>query len=137
MSNPASTASHAPNPLWVVCLCAQWCGTCGDYTARFESLRHEFPTLTFDWIDIEDQADLVDPVEVDNFPTLLLMRNGRVRFFGSLTPHIETLRRLIQAQEQEPDDPTRVAAGANAQIQALADRLTTWQQQRETLATKP
>ena len=131
MPNPAAAIPQPPNPLWVVCLCAQWCGTCGDYTARFASLRAEFPTVRFDWVDIEDQADLVDPVDIDNFPTLLLMRGGAVRFFGSLTPHIETLRRLIQAQEQEADTPVSAATGTDAQVQALAGRLAAWQHQRD------
>ena len=51
--------------------------------------------MHFIWVDIEDQAELVDPVEVENFPTILISASGQPRFFGTVTPHGETLRALI------------------------------------------
>ena len=81
----------------VVCLCAQWCGVCRDYRSPFEHLRTDFPEVHFVWVDVEDDADLVDPVEVDNFPTLLIAVDGEPRFFGPLAPHRETLARLVRA----------------------------------------
>ncbi len=83
--------------LLVACLCAQWCNTCNDYRAPFEQLQTEFPALKFVWVDIEDEADLVEPIEVENFPTLLLARQSEALFFGTVTPHLETLKRLIQS----------------------------------------
>ena len=56
--------------LLVVCLCAQWCGSCREYRSTFEQVAEAFPDMRFLWVDIEDQADLVDPIEVENFPTL-------------------------------------------------------------------
>ena len=69
------------------------------------------------WVDIEDQADLVDPIEVDNFPTLLVVVDGAVRFFGSITPQTETLQRLVQAQLEAP------AAATDPAVAALVQRL--------------
>jgi len=86
-----------PTPLTVVCLCAQWCGTCNTYRATFEQMRSEFPLLQWRWIDIEDEAELVDPVDVENFPTVLIGQGEQLRFFGTITPHAETLRRLVQS----------------------------------------
>ncbi len=83
-------------PLLVACLCAQWCGTCRDYQPLFKQLETQFPEMRFIWVDVEDQADLVDPIEVENFPTLLIARDGQPVFFGTITPHLETLRRLVQ-----------------------------------------
>lgn len=100
-------------------MCAQWCGTCKDYAPLFEGLMADFPGATFRWIDIEDESDLVDPIEVENFPTLLIATGGQARFFGTLTPHIETLKRLIQSHVEN--------AGASrlpAEVQALAQKLT-------------
>ncbi len=116
MSTPDETA---PVNLLVACLCAQWCGTCRDYQPLFDKLQQEFPLIRFLWVDIEDESDLVDPVEVENFPTLLIAGPNDVRFFGTLTPHIETLRRLIQTHLEH--DPGRALADANA-VQ-LAQRL--------------
>lgn len=92
---------NKPTPLpslLVACLCAQWCGTCNSYRATFEQLRAEFPQLHWRWIDIEDEADLVDPVDVENFPTVLIGQGEQLRFYGTITPHAETLRRLVQSQ---------------------------------------
>jgi thiol-disulfide isomerase/thioredoxin len=92
-------ASHSPRPALVVaCLCAQWCGTCGSYRSVFAQLEAEFPDCRFVWIDVEDQADVVDPIEVENFPTLLIAAGAQALFFGTVTPHVDTARRLIQAQ---------------------------------------
>ena len=104
----------------IVCLCADWCGTCREYAQVFEALQQALPAHRYRWIDIEDEADLVDPIEVENFPTILIAVEGRARFFGTVTPHIDTLRRLVQAQL------AAVGAGKqSAEIQALADRLQT------------
>ena len=77
-----------------------------------------FPGAQFVWVDIEDQAILVDPMEVDNFPTVLVVVNGTVRFFGSITPQLETLQRLVQAQLESPGVPP-----TNPAITDLARRL--------------
>jgi thioredoxin 1 len=91
--------AHAPTPpLFVACLCAQWCDTCGDYRSVFAHLKDEFPNCRFVWIDIEDQAELVDPIEVENFPTLLIAMGMQALFFGTVTPQLDTARRLIQTQ---------------------------------------
>ena len=112
-----SPALPAPT-LLVACLCAQWCGTCRDYQPLFDQLHAEFPQAQFAWVDIEDQADLVDPVEVENFPTLLVVADGQARFFGTLLPHIDTLRRILQTQLS-----AERAATVDAEAQALAQRL--------------
>jgi thioredoxin 1 len=108
-----------PAPLLVACLCAQWCGTCKDYAPLFEGLMADFPGATFRWIDIEDESDLVDPIEVENFPTLLIATGGQARFFGTLTPHIETLKRLIQSHAENAG-PSRLPV----QVQSLTQKLT-------------
>ena len=105
-------------PLLVACLCAQWCGTCTDYAPLFEKLQADFPGATFRWIDIEDESELVDPIEVENFPTLLIATDGQARFFGTITPHIETLKRLIQSHAGNTGDSRLPAT-----VQALTTRL--------------
>jgi thiol-disulfide isomerase/thioredoxin len=112
-----SPSTDAPN-LLIACLCAQWCGTCRDYQLLFEQLQAEFGAARFVWVDVEDEADLVDPIDVEDFPTLLIANGGQARFFGTLTPHLETLRRLVQAQLDSPSP-----AHADPIVQALAQRL--------------
>ena len=119
------STSNAPTqqPLLVACLCAQWCGTCKDYTALFNGLQADFPGASLRWIDIEDESELGDPIEVENFPTLLIATGGQARFFGTLTPHIETLKRLIRSHEGNTG-PSRLSADVQALTQRLAARTT-------------
>ena len=106
--------------LQVVCLCAAWCGVCRDYAAPFGQVALAFgEQAQFTQLDIEDEAELLGPVDVENFPTLLLARGAKVLFFGTITPHAQTLTRLVQgalAGELRPlaDVP---------EIDALAQRL--------------
>jgi len=90
---------------WVVaCLCAAWCGTCSSYRAAFDALAARHPDKTFVWIDIEDQADVVGDLDVENFPTLLLQRRDMVAFFGTMLPDANVADRLVQAQAALPDE---------------------------------
>lgn len=104
---------------FVACLCAQWCGTCREYQPLFAQMQTLFPNVRFAWVDVEDMADLVDPVEVENFPTVLIATSSQTRFFGTVTPHLPTLERLLR---------TQLEAGAAAlkpdtERDALAQRL--------------
>ena len=84
-------------PLLVACLCAQWCGTCRDYRAVFDALRGEIGAAArFVWVDIEDEADALGDIDVEDFPTLLVARGDAVLFFGPLTPQPPTLARLVR-----------------------------------------
>ena len=92
--------SNIHTQLLVACLCADWCGACREYQPLFDALAAKFPQAQFRWVDVEDEADLIDPIEVENFPTILIAKgpksNMRPLFFGTVLPHIETLERLIQ-----------------------------------------
>ena len=109
----AILAAISGDALTVACLCAAWCGTCSSYRATFEELATRHPDKTFVWIDIEDQADLVGDLDVENFPTLLVQRGDTVAFFGTMVPDASVADRLVQAQaEQSPDELARLAASS-------------------------
>ena len=108
-----SAAVSAP-PLLVVCLCADWCGVCRDYRSRFEQVATRFAGVMFLWMDVEDEADLLYPLDIDNFPTVLVAVGDKPRFLGPLAPHVDTLDRLIRAQYEPSSaghtpDPTHVS----------------------------
>ena len=85
--------------LMVSCLCAEWCDTCVEYRPGFLALAEKFPDAKFRWIDIEDEADEVDDLEVENFPTIRVTRTqGELRevlFHGTLLPIHAHLERLL------------------------------------------
>ena len=83
----------------VTCLCAEWCDTCVEYRPGFLELAKRFPQARFRWLDIEDDAAEVGDREVENFPTLLVERDGAELFYGPLLPHHGHLRRLLQSLE--------------------------------------
>jgi thioredoxin 1 len=84
---------------WVVaCLCAAWCDTCRAYRNSFDTLAQQHPDKRFVWIDIEDEADVVGDIDVENFPTLLIQRGDQVAFFGTVLPEVRLADRLISAQ---------------------------------------
>lgn len=97
----------------VACLCAAWCGTCSTYRATFEDIARRHPDKQFVWIDIEDQADLVGDLDVENFPTLLMQRGDTVAFFGTMVPDGGVADRLVQAQAaQSPEELARLATSS-------------------------
>jgi thioredoxin 1 len=82
----------------VACLCAEWCSSCREYRTTFDQVAQEFANLQFVWVDVEDQAELVDGIDVENFPTVLVASDRGPLFYGPLPPQREVLFRLVQAQ---------------------------------------
>jgi thiol-disulfide isomerase/thioredoxin len=108
--------SPADDALWVVCLCAEWCGACREYRPLFEQVAQAHPRLRFAWVDIEDHADIADDLDVETFPTLLVAGDTGVRFVGPLLPHAETLARLLAALPP-PQPPSAEVATLLAALQ--------------------
>ncbi|WP_159991830.1 thioredoxin family protein [Pelistega ratti] len=94
------TALTHSTGLTIACYCAQWCNTCTTYLTAFEQLSQQFPQHLFVWIDIEDSPELLDDIDVENFPTILIQQQDKNFFFGTMLPHIEHLKRLIQTTEE-------------------------------------
>jgi thioredoxin-like negative regulator of GroEL len=113
--NRATIAQALASDRWVVaCLCAAWCGTCGSYRASFESVAARHPDKLFVWIDVEDEADVVGDLDVENFPTLLIQRDEVVAFFGTMLPDPALADRLVKAQAAQSDEElARLAASSS------------------------
>ena len=110
----------------VACLCAGWCHLCDDYRAVLRSVAAEMDpgaaNLRWHWIDIEDEADLVGEVDVETFPTLVIADGTTVRFAGPLTPHPDTMRRLLRATVVDEPGARRWPT-VSGEFQAFAARL--------------
>lgn len=121
IDHAVAQAPNASTPLLVVCLCAAWCHVCCDYQSSFArvkaAIQADHPQAQFVWLDIEDEAELLDPLEVDDFPTLLVAVGDSARFFGPLTPQPHTLERLVRslagdaAAKALPDPALHVVLG--------------------------
>ncbi|MFT4192712.1 MAG: thioredoxin family protein [Comamonas sp.] len=123
--SPAVSVPTPPQPpvRWVVVLCADWCGTCRGYRQVQEEVVGRFEGWRTAWIDIEDQSELVDALDVETFPTVLIYEQAapgagadRQFFFGPMLPHAGTLQRQMEEV---------AAPGARPQAQALAAGLET------------
>ncbi len=116
----AALTPDAPQPsLLVVCLCAAWCGVCRDYAPRFAQVQAKYPQATFLWVDVEDEADLLHPLDVEDFPTLLMATGPEPRFFGPVTPQLEMLDRLVKSQLDNAGAP----ALADPELAAVVARI--------------
>ena len=100
--NAVPPAPAADIPLTVACLCAQWCRTCDGYREVFDQVLLALGEMGVQgmWVDVEDHADALGAIDVENFPTVLIARGDEVLFFGPVTPHAQTLQRLIHAALQ-------------------------------------
>lgn len=82
----------------VICLCAEWCGTCREFEAGFRQVAAAHPQLRFRWVDIEDEADALGDLDIETFPTLVIGgRDGQARFAGPVLPQASQLPRLLQS----------------------------------------
>lgn len=117
---PDPACPLAASGWWVVCLCADWCGTCRDYRALFDALAPAYPGVRFVWVDIEDEADVAGDLDVETFPTLLIADGQTARFLGPLLPQAGVLSRLIESLQADQG-----SARADPQAQAVFERVRT------------
>ncbi len=114
--------AHLDGGGWIVaCLCAAWCDVCKTYRPAFDELAIRHPEKHFLWIDVEDHADLVGDIDIENFPTLLLQRADVVAFCGPVQPDIGVAARLLAAYAQKSTDELRAAAWGNPVSAAWQD----------------
>ncbi len=112
--NYQSVSDSLTDESWIVaCLCAEWCGTCRGYRAGFDQMAERHPDKHFIWIDIEDQAEVVGELDVENFPTMLIQRGDIVTYFATVLPDHRQLERLLASMaEQSEEELKRQAASS-------------------------
>ena len=121
--NREEIAAALADDRWIVaCLCAAWCGTCASYRATFDEVASRHPDKFFVWIDIEDHADVVGDLDVENFPTLLIQHHELVAFFGTMLPDAGLAHRLVLAQSEQSDEElSRLAVSSEDRIEWQRD----------------
>ncbi|MEK7280833.1 MAG: thioredoxin family protein [Limnohabitans sp.] len=107
-----------PTTLTVYCLCAAWCRTCDAYLEVFEALNKVWHgKVEWAWVDIEDSADLLDDVDVESFPCLLVTGDKDVYFFGPVLPQASVATQLVERALVG-----KIAPMENAILEALNQR---------------
>ncbi len=96
VNSPTSSAGWQ-----VICLCADWCGTCRGWRGELAAEARLHPGVDFAWVDIEDQADAVGDVDIETFPTLLISHGDTARFLGPVLPHASAIGRLLESLRED------------------------------------
>ena len=116
------SAAPAPRDWAVVALCAEWCGTCRDYRPLLAARAATVPDELHLWVDIEDDADPLGDLDIETFPTLLVLHRGRPLFFGPVLPQIDVVDRLLHTLRQGPTTETPIPHENEAAVRWLAQQ---------------
>ena len=114
------SSSPAPDQdRWqVICLCAEWCGTCREWRPQLAAQAALMPGVQFAWVDVEDQADAMGDLDIETFPTLLVAQGDQARFLGPVLPTASAIGRLLESLRGDPR-----AGNASAEADDLLARL--------------
>ena len=104
----------------VVALCAEWCGTCRDYRPLLAARAAAVPDELHLWVDIEDDADQLGDLDIETFPTLLVLHRGRALFFGPVLPQLDVVDRLLQTLRSGAPPETPIAPDNMTAVRWLA-----------------
>jgi thiol-disulfide isomerase/thioredoxin len=112
-------------PLTVACLCAGWCVACQGYVAPFAQVASTYPDAHFVWIDIEEHSDALGDaaLDIENFPTVMVLQGRQALFLGTVLPHPATLARLVQAAQDGSLADTGVNSAMAGPVADLAATL--------------
>ena len=92
----AARHGHAnPDDFWVVCLCAEWCHVCRDWQPRFQPWWPNRVGCRTLWLDVEDEKRCPN-LDIETFPTLLILRRNQPLFLGAVPPVDEHIARLVK-----------------------------------------
>ncbi|MGC3984295.1 MAG: thioredoxin family protein [Pseudorhodoferax sp.] len=113
---PANAPASRAAARHVYCLCAEWCGVCREWRARFDALAAAHPRDHFVWVDVDAQEAVLDILDIETFPVLLIAEDGEPLFCGPVQPQLPVAERLLQGLQQG-------AAGVDPAARQLLDLL--------------
>ncbi len=95
-------AAATQDALTVICLCAEWCGSCREFAPTFGALAAAQPGDVFRWVDIEDEPELVGDLDITTFPTLIVASPLGLHFGGEVLPQGALVARLVASVREAP-----------------------------------
>ncbi len=111
--------------LTVAFLCADWCHVCTGFAPVFARLREGRPGDRLEWVDIEDEAEALGALEVEDFPTVAVFAGGELLHLGAVRAEEAAVIRLLSALEAKPGAGGEDALDREqllARLRALAER---------------
>ena len=89
------------NGIYAVKFGAEWCAPCKTVNAQLEKMKVEFDSVTFLFIDIDDEPELAKEYKISSIPTVILFKDGEVvdRFSGAVKtePMRKKFKELVAA----------------------------------------
>lgn len=92
----AHATAVRPTGRHVYCLCAEWCGVCREWRAHFDALAVAHPQDRFVWVDVDAQEEVLDIMDIETFPVLLIAQDGAPLFCGPVLATGPVVARLMQ-----------------------------------------
>ncbi|OZB49320.1 MAG: hypothetical protein B7X60_01620 [Polynucleobacter sp. 39-45-136] len=105
----------------LILFCAEWCGSCREFKEHFNSI--EIDGLSKKWLDIEDEAVLLENIDISNLPTILAVSDYELSFyFGEIPPNKIFLEKILQDISLGKIDPSILPESLKSIITAIAKR---------------
>jgi hypothetical protein len=111
-----------PTDWTVVCLCAEWCDSCCDYRRLFEQRATHAADALHLWVDIEDESDFLGGLDIETFPTLLVLHGDRPRFFGPVLPQVEVIDAMLRTMDPADASAVDIAPDDQSAVRWLAQQ---------------
>ncbi|MGH3918253.1 MAG: thioredoxin family protein [Pseudonocardiaceae bacterium] len=90
---------------------ASWCGPCRSFGPIFEQVSENHPDAVFGTVDTEEQRELAAAFRVMSIPTLVIMREGLLRYAKSGALPQQDLEELVgRARALDMDEVRRKRA---------------------------
>lgn len=114
-------------PDWVVvCLCAAWCRTCDSFRPDLAELAVREQGVRFIWLDVEDDAEWLGDLDIETFPTLLVLARETPMFLAALPPQIGVFERTLQALRAGEIRAAPLDASAAEGVRVITERMRRW-----------
>jgi thioredoxin 1 len=115
--------SGPPTEWTVACLCAEWCDTCRDYRRLFEQRATRTNDALHLWIDIEDDSEVLGDLDIETFPTLLVLHGDQPRFFGPVLPQIEVIDGMLRTLDPMATSALPIARDNEVAVRWLCEQV--------------
>ncbi len=117
--NDFDVAPEFDGVLWVACLCAEWCHICRDMRPNLTVDSRLSSKVRLLWVDIEQHADLLGELEVEQFPSYLIAKDSEVLLFAQGPVRADSLMNFIAPYVARPIRPQQVAKEVQQAYEAI------------------